>query len=248
MMMGKSLVSRWDSALSELFEAGHYLWADVSRERMMDRFLADLQSEDTLQGLNETVVDSDPFRQFQVWFSDAVAANLMQPNAMTLATASKDGKPSARIVLLKGFDERGFVFYTNYESRKGQELAENPWAALVFLWVELQRQVRIEGRVEKCSAEDSDLYFQSRPLGSRLGACVSQQSQVISSREVLESRLQELIVENANGDIARSPYWGGYRLSPTSIEFWQGRPSRLHDRLRYSLLDNGSWLIERLSP
>jgi pyridoxamine 5'-phosphate oxidase len=214
----------------------------------MDRFLADLQSDNTLQGLNETVVDADPFRQFQVWFDDAVAANLMQPNAMTLATASKDGKPSARIVLLKGFDERGFVFYTNYESRKGQELAENPWAALVFLWVELQRQVRIEGRVEKCSAEDSDLYFQSRPLGSRLGACVSQQSQVISSREVLESRLQELIVENANGDIARPPYWGGYRLSPTSIEFWQGRPSRLHDRLCYSLLDNGSWVIERLSP
>jgi pyridoxamine 5'-phosphate oxidase len=214
----------------------------------MDRFLADLQSDNTLQGLNETVVDADPFRQFQVWFSDAVAANLMQPNAMTLATASKDGKPSARIVLLKGFDKRGFVFYTNYESRKGQELAENPWAALVFLWVELQRQVRIEGQVEKCSAEDSDLYFQSRPLGSRLGACVSQQSQVISSREVLESRLQELIVENANGDIARPPYWGGYRLSPTSIEFWQGRPSRLHDRLCYSLLDNGSWLIERLSP
>ena len=214
----------------------------------MDRFLADLQSDNTLQGLNETVVNADPFRQFQVWFGDAVTANLMQPNAMTLATASKDGKPSARIVLLKGFDKRGFVFYTNYESRKGQKLAENPWAALVFLWVELQRQVRIEGRVKKCSAEDSDLYFQSRPLGSRLGACVSQQSQVISSREVLESRLQELIAENANGDIARPPYWGGYRLSPTSIEFWQGRPSRLHDRLRYSLLDNGSWLIERLSP
>jgi len=214
----------------------------------MERFLTDQQGDYTLQTLSETDVDADPFRQFEVWFSDAVAANLMQPNAMTLATASKDGKPSARIVLLKGFDKRGFVFYTNYESRKGQELAENPWAALVFLWVELQHQVRIEGRVEKCSAEDSDLYFQSRPLGSRLGACVSQQSQVISSREVLESRLQELIAENATQDIARPPYWGGYRLSPTSIEFWQGRPSRLHDRLRYRLLDNGSWLIERLSP
>jgi len=214
----------------------------------MERFLTDQQGDYTLQTLSETDVDADPFKQFETWFSDAVAANLMQPNAMTLATASKDGKPSARIVLLKGFDKRGFVFYTNYESRKGQELAENPWAALVFLWVELQHQVRIEGRVEKCSAEDSDLYFQSRPLGSRLGACVSQQSQVISSREVLESRLQELIAENATQDIARPPYWGGYRLSPTSIEFWQGRPSRLHDRLRYRLLDNGSWLIERLSP
>jgi pyridoxamine 5'-phosphate oxidase len=214
----------------------------------MEKFRTDLQSGDTLQGLSETDVASDPFRQFEVWYSDALAANLMQPNAMTLATASKDGKPSARIVLLKGFDKRGFVFYTNYESRKGQELAQNPWAALVFLWAELQRQVRIEGWVEKCSAEDSDLYFQSRPLGSRLGACVSQQSQVISSREILESCLQELMVENADRSIARPPYWGGYRLSPTSVEFWQGRPSRLHDRLRYRLLDNGSWLIERLSP
>src|SRR5947207_4677442 len=134
----------------------------------MERFLTDQQRDDTLQELNETDVDADPFRQLEVWFSNAVAANLMQPNAMTLATASKDGKPSARIVLLKGYDKRGFVFYTNYESRKGQELAENPWAALVFLWAELERQIRIEGRVEKCYAIESDTYFSSRPLGSRL--------------------------------------------------------------------------------
>ncbi len=214
----------------------------------MDSSIADLRRDYTLRGLSETDVDSDPFKQFQVWFSDAFGANLIEPNAMILATATKDGKPSARTVLLKGFDERGFVFYTNYESRKGQELAENPWAALVFLWAELERQVRIEGRVEKCSAVESDTYFRSRPLGSRLSALVSQQSQVISSREVLENRLQELMVENANGDVPRPPYWGGYRLSPTSIEFWQGRPDRLHDRLRYRLLHDGSWLIERLSP
>jgi pyridoxamine 5'-phosphate oxidase len=214
----------------------------------MDGSLADLRRDYTLRGLSETQVDSDPFKQFQAWFSDALGANLIEPNAMTLATATKDGKPSARTVLLKGFDERGFVFYTNYESRKGQELAENPWAALVFLWAELERQVRIEGRVEKCSALESDTYFRSRPLGSRLSATLSQQSQVISSREVLEHRLQELLVENANQEVSRPPYWGGYRLSPMSIEFWQGRPNRLHDRLRYRLLNDGSWLIERLSP
>jgi len=214
----------------------------------MDGSLADLRRDYTLRGLSETDVDADPFKQFQVWFSDALAANLIEPNAMTLATATRDGKPSARTVLLKGFDERGFVFYTNYESRKGQELAENPWAALVFLWAELQRQVRIEGRVEKCSVLESDTYFRSRPLGSRLSATLSKQSQVISSREVLEHRLQELLVENANQEVARPPYWGGYRLSPMSIEFWQGRPNRLHDRLRYHLLNDGSWLLERLSP
>jgi len=214
----------------------------------MDRSIADLRRDYTLRGLSETDVDSDPFKQFRVWFSDALAANLIEPNAMTLATATRDGKPSARTVLLKGFDERGVVFYTNYESRKGQELAENPWAALVFLWAELERQVRIEGWVEKCSAVESDTYFHSRPLGSRLSACISRQSQVISSREILEHRLEELMAENANGDIPRPPYWGGYRLNPTSFEFWQGRPSRLHDRLRYRLLNDGNWLIERLSP
>ena len=213
----------------------------------MDMSLANLRKDYTLRDLNETDIDADPFKQFHLWFNDALTANLIEPNAMTLATATRDGKPSARTVLLKGFDERGFVFYTNYESRKGQELAENPWAALVFLWKEIQRQVRIEGHIEKCSPEESDTYFLSRPLGSRLGAYVSQQSQVISSREILEARLAELTRENANLDIPRPPYWGGYRLSPTSIEFWQGRPNRLHDRLRYRLSDR-AWLIERLSP
>ncbi len=213
----------------------------------MAKFLADLREDYTRHTFSETDIDASPFRQFQLWFSDALAANLIEPNAMTVATATKDGKPSARVVLLKGFDERGFVFYTNYESKKGQELAENPWAALVFRWAELKRQVRVEGQVEKCSAEDSDRYFQSRPLGSRLGACVSQQSRAISSREVLEFRLQELIEESENTEILRPPYWGGYRLSPTTIEFWQGRPNQLHDRLRYRLHE-GSWLIERLSP
>jgi pyridoxamine 5'-phosphate oxidase len=214
----------------------------------MERPLAGLRREYTQRGLSEDEVAADPFTQFQTWFSDALAAHMMMPNAMTLATASRYGKPAARIVLLKGFDERGFVFYTNYESRKGHELAENPWAALVFFWAELERQVRIEGQVEYCSAAESDVYFQSRPLGSRLGACISQQSQVIRSREILEERLQELMDEYVNRDVARPLYWGGYRLSPTSLEFWQGRPNRLHDRLRYRLLPDGRWLLERLSP
>ena len=213
----------------------------------MEMSLAHLRKDYTLRDLSETDVDADPLKQFEVWFNDALTANVVEPNAMILATATRDGKPSARTVLLKGFDERGFVFYTNYESRKGQELTENPWAAAVFLWKEIQRQVRLEGSIEKCSAEESDRYFRSRPLGSQLGACVSRQSEVISSREMLESRLEELRRENAHRDVARPPYWGGYRLSPMSIEFWQGRPNRLHDRLRYRLQD-GSWVIERLSP
>jgi pyridoxamine 5'-phosphate oxidase len=214
----------------------------------MDRSLASVHREYTQRGLSESQLDADPFKQFQTWFSDALAAQLTMPNAMTIATASKDGKPSARVVLLKSFDERGFVFYTDYESRKGHDLAENPWAALVFLWAELERQVRIEGRIEQCSARESDAYFQSRPFGSRLSACISHQSQVISSRQVLEDRLQELMVAHPNQDVARPPHWGGYRLCPTSLEFWQGRPNRLHDRLRYRLLSDGSWLLERLSP
>ena len=214
----------------------------------MDKSLADLRRNYSLRGLKETDLDPDPFKQFHTWFNDAVNANLLEPNAMILATATRDGKPSARTVLLKAFDERGFVFYTNYESRKGQELAENPQASVVFLWTELERQVRIEGIVEKCSAEESDAYFQSRPFGSRLGAVVSQQSQVISGRQVLETRLEELMAEYADQNVPRPSYWGGYRLKPASFEFWQGRPNRLHDRLHYYLVDDGNWRIERLSP
>ena len=213
----------------------------------MDTSVADLRKEYTLQGLKETDVDPNPFQQFQKWFDLALAAQLTEPNAMTLATVTGDGKPRARIVLLKGFDERGFVFYSNYKSHKGQELADNPQAALVFLWTELERQVRIQGRALKVSEQESDEYFHSRPFSSRLGAWASNQSQVVS-RQLLELRLQELKTEYENKEIPRPPHWGGFRVVPTEIEFWQGRPSRLHDRLNYRRLDDSSWLIERLSP
>lgn len=214
----------------------------------MDTSVADLRKDYQLQSLRKTDVDESPFKQFQVWFDQALAAQLPEPNAMTVATATQSGKPSARIVLLKGFDERGFVFYTNYQSHKGQALIDNPQAALIFWWAELERQVRIEGRVEKVSDQESDEYFHSRPFNSRLGAWASEQSQVIESREVLELRWQELKTKYENSDVPRPPHWGGFRVIPSAIEFWQGRPSRLHDRLLYSLLDNGSWQIERLSP
>lgn len=210
--------------------------------------IADLRREYMLQGLDEASVDPNPIRQFQQWFAEAVQAELPEPNAMTLATVAADNRPSARMVLLKDADEAGFVFYTNYESRKGRELAQNPWAALVFWWVELERQVRVEGFVGRVTAEESDAYFQSRPYGSRLGAWASQQSQVIAGRAVLERRLEELTAAYQDREVPRPPYWGGYRLKPTVIEFWKGRPNRLHDRLQYRLRDDGAWLIERLSP
>ncbi|EHC15111.1 pyridoxamine 5'-phosphate oxidase [Fischerella thermalis] len=214
----------------------------------MDKNLADLRKDYTLQDLNETDVAPNPFIQFQKWFDEALTAQLLEPNAMTVATATTDGKPSARMVLLKDFDERGFVFFTNYNSHKGQELAENPQAALVFWWAELERQVRICGRVEKVSENDSDRYFQSRPFNSRLGAWASNQSEVIESRIILEQRLQELKAKYKNQDIPRPPHWGGLRVIPTEIEFWQGRSSRLHDRILYIRLDDGDWKIQRLSP
>ncbi|MFB2769568.1 pyridoxamine 5'-phosphate oxidase [Pelatocladus sp. BLCC-F211] len=214
----------------------------------MDKTVADLRKDYTLQGLNETDVAANPFIQFQKWFDEALTAQLLEANAMTLATTTPDGKPSARIVLLKDFDERGFVFFTNYNSHKGQELAENPQAALVFWWAELERQVRICGHVEKVSENDSDRYFQSRPFNSRLGAWVSNQSDIIESRTLLEQRFQELQAKYKNQDVPRPPHWGGLRVIPTEIEFWQGRSSRLHDRILYTLLDNGNWKIQRLSP
>jgi pyridoxamine 5'-phosphate oxidase len=214
----------------------------------MDKTIADLRKDYTLQDFSEIEADPNPLIQFKKWFTQALAAQLPEPNAMTIATATPDGKPSARMVLLKDFDEQGFVFFTNYNSHKGQELAKNPQAALVFWWVELERQVRIAGRVEKISENESDQYFYSRPDNSRLGAWASNQSEAIASREVLEQRLQEFQRQYANQQIPRPNYWGGFRIIPAEIEFWQGRPSRLHDRLLYSYLDHGSWKIERLSP
>ncbi len=214
----------------------------------MEKTIAELRKDYTLEGLNEDQVSPNPFKQFTVWFNQALSAQLPEPNAMTVATATPDGKPSARIVLLKDFDERGFVFYTNYLSHKGLELTNNPQAALVFWWAQLERQVRISGTVEQVSADESDKYFYSRPLNSRLGAWASEQSQAIASRNILEQRLQELQLKYENQDVPRPPHWGGWRVIPEEIEFWQGRPSRLHDRLRYTLVDSGNWQIERLSP
>lgn len=214
----------------------------------MDNSVANLRQDYTKQGLREIDLDADPFKQFKTWFDQALEAQLPEPNAMTLATATIDGKPSARMVLLKDFSDRGFVFYTNYQSHKGQELNTNPQAALVFWWAQLERQVRIEGNVELVSPAESDEYFYSRPVNSQLGAWVSNQSQVIDSREVLEQRQEQLTVQYEQQTIPRPPHWGGFRVVPTEIEFWQGRPSRLHDRLVYRLQVDNSWLIERLSP
>ena len=210
--------------------------------------LSELRREYTLAGLKESDVNPNPFKQFDTWFQQALAVGLPEPNAMTLATATLDGKPSARIVLLKGFDERGFVFFTNYESQKGRELSANPEVALVCCWMELERQVRISGRASRVSAEESEEYFQSRPLGSQLGAWASQQSQVIDGRKTLEDRLEQLTQEYQAKPVPLPPYWGGYRVAPDMLEFWQGRPNRLHDRLRYTLQRGNNWRIERLSP
>jgi pyridoxamine 5'-phosphate oxidase len=199
--------------------------------------------------LNETDVDRDPIRQFAVWYDAAVAAGVPEAEAMTLSTATPAGQPSARIVLLRGFDDRGFCFFTNYQSRKGRELAANPHAALTFHWVELERQVRIEGCVEKVTAAESDAYFQSRPRGSRIGAWSSPQSEVILNRAALETIVERFRAEHPDdATIMRPDHWGGYRLRPDRIEFWQGRPSRLHDRLRFRRGDGRNWIVERLAP
>ena len=214
----------------------------------MDSSIADLRQNYTRAGLSEAEIDSDPIEQFRTWFQQALNADLIEPNAMTLATATSEGKPTARIVLLKGVSDRGFVFYTNYESQKGRQLIANPYAALVFLWDKLERQVRIEGEVEKLSAEESAEYFHSRPKASQLGAIASNQSRVIPNREILEQRLSELQEKYANETVPLPEHWGGFRVVPNRMEFWQGRPSRLHDRLVYDLQTDGSWQVNRLSP
>jgi pyridoxamine 5'-phosphate oxidase len=207
-----------------------------------------MHSEDVRAGLVEADVDPDPMVQFGRWFDDAKAADLVEPSAMTLATATAEGVPSARMVLLRGVDQRGFVFYTNYESRKAAELAANPRAALVFWWGELQRQIRVEGPVGRTSQQESAAYFRTRPLGSRLSAWASPQSRVIPGRAVLDERVAELAAGHPDGDIPLPPFWGGYRLVPEVVELWQGRPNRLHDRLRYTRTPDGGWRIQRLAP
>lgn len=197
--------------------------------------------------LNETDIDASPIRQFEKWFSDALSAKIYEPNVMTLATADRSGKPNARIVLLKGFDDAGFSFYTNYLSQKGKELKKNPQACLVFFWAELERQVRIEGKVEKLDKQNSETYFHSRPSGSQIAAIASPQSQVISGRSVLDNKVKELTATYQDKNIPKPAHWGGYRVKPTAIEFWQGRSSRLHDRIKYELV-NGLWQTSRLAP
>ena len=210
--------------------------------------LSDLRQEYARTGLRKADLSSDPIAQFRKWFDEALAAGLIEPNAMTLSTASAQGKVSTRTVLLKAYDERGFVFFTNYGSRKARDLAENPSAALLFPWLALERQVSITGMAEKISVAESAAYFISRPFGNRVGAWVSHQSQVISSRSVLEAKLEEMKKKFAAGEVPLPDFWGGYRVVPETIEFWQGRPNRLHDRFVYTRKPQGDWTVERLAP
>jgi pyridoxamine 5'-phosphate oxidase len=210
--------------------------------------IAGLRHEYIGEGLRRADLDPNPIKQFDAWFAAAIKAGIRDANAMALATATADGKPSVRVVLLKTFDEAGFVFFTNYLSSKGRSLDENPCAALVLYWMEVERQIRIEGTIEKVSREESEAYFRTRPFGAQIGAWASQQSEVIDARRVLDARLAEMTQRFAGGDIPLPPHWGGYRLKPQTIEFWQGRTNRLHDRLRYTRQSNDSWLIDRLAP
>lgn len=209
--------------------------------------IADIRTDYKLHSLDESSAAKDPFEQFTQWWDEAIKSAIDEVNAMTLATATAEGVPSARIVLLKGYDTNGFIFFTNYNSDKGKDIADNPRAALLFFWKELERQVRIEGTVEKLDARSSDEYFASRPAASRIGALASPQSEKIESRDVLEKKYTELELQYANGSVSRPAHWGGYIVKPASFEFWQGRPSRLHDRLLYTKQDE-SWGINRLAP
>ncbi len=210
--------------------------------------IADIRKNYAKKKLLEKKAAADPLKQFTKWWKQAVESDILEINAMTLATASADGTPSARIVLLKGFDEKGFSFFTNYESFKGRQIAENPKACLVFFWKELERQVRITGLIEKLDDRINDEYFHSRPQESQLGALTSPQSQVIEGRDVLDNRFKELKKEYKKKEVPRPEHWGGYLVKPVIVEFWQGRPGRLHDRLQYTLQDNGEWKLERLAP
>ncbi len=214
--------------------------------KSIDNSLGDKQF--TLSSLREEDLDLDPFKQFALWFEDAKKSGFVHPNAFALATSALDGMPSVRMLLLKGFDERGFVFYTNADSKKGYELTLNPKASMCFWWDKLERQVRIEGDVQGVSDREADSYFATRAKGSQIGAWASPQSRVIQSRQELEGRFNRLEIGYENKDVPRPPYWCGYRLIPCLIEFWQGRRNRLHDRLRYRLLQDGNWVIERLAP
>lgn len=216
----------------------------------MSSSLAALRQEYALGALNETDVDPDPLRQFQRWLDEAIKAELPEPNALTLATADRTGRPFARVVLLKDCDANGFMFYTNYRSDKGQQLAENPHAALVFLWLELERQVRVEGIVSKVSSAESEAYFRTRPRESRLGALASRQSQIVADRQTLDDRYQQLAAQYPDDDdnIPMPNQWGGYRVKPEMLEFWQGRHGRMHDRLRYRWQKDSGWWLERLEP
>jgi pyridoxamine 5'-phosphate oxidase len=221
---------------------------NILRNKSLRQLVANFRNEYISHGIDENRLASNPIDQFELWFQEAVKSKVAEPNAMHLATATSDGKPSGRVMLLKGFDESGFTFYSNYESRKGHELEDNPYAAITFLWLELVRQVRIEGTVSRSSDVESETYFQSRPRASQISAYVSEQSRYLNRREELEGRFQQASNSFSGKPIARPVHWGGYCLKPNCIEFWQGRASRLHDRIQYSLQDNGSWTRQRMFP
>jgi pyridoxamine 5'-phosphate oxidase len=222
--------------------------SDAPRDERLRLLPQDLRIDYSRGMLTESTALPDPIAQFERWFAEACAAGIREANAMTLATAGAGGRLSARVVLLKGIDSRGFSFFTNYDSRKAREVAANPRAALCFYWQPLERQVRVEGTVEKTSREESEAYFRTRPLEAQIGAWVSRQSEVIASREELEKRQAELVARFAGAPVPLPDFWGGYRVVPETVEFWQGRPGRLHDRLRYERSATGAWVIRRLSP
>jgi pyridoxamine 5'-phosphate oxidase len=221
---------------------------NIFRNKSLRQLVANFRNEYLSHGIDEHSLAANPIEQFDAWFQDAVKSKIPEPNALHLATATIEGKPSGRVMLLKGYDEKGFVFFTNYNSRKGRELSDNQYAAITFLWLELFRSVRIEGTVSKVSAEESDAYFQSRPRTSQLGAWVSEQSKHLHNRKELDARYKEIEKLFEGKPIARPAHWGGFCLKPNHIEFWQGRASRLHDRVVYTLYENGAWNRERLYP